>query len=194
VTQRQSPRQERLRIIAGIWRGRMIAAPADHEIRPTAARAREALFNRLMHSFGDFTLAGARVVDVFAGSGALGLEALSRGAVHVTFLEQAAPALDLIKRNLATLGAEDKATVLPADARALPRAAGPADLAFLDPPYGASLATPALASLAAQGWLRSSALVTVETQEDEALMLPTAYELLDRRAYGRAAITFARRI
>jgi 16S rRNA (guanine966-N2)-methyltransferase len=184
----------RLRIVAGIWRGRMIAAPGDWAIRPTAVRAREALFNRLAHGFPDFTFAGARVVDVFAGSGALGLEALSRGAAHATFIDQTSAALALIKRNLADLGAEDKATVLAADARALPRAMRAADLALLDPPYGEDLATPALASLVAQGWLRAGAVVAIETEAAESFAVPAGYELIDRRTYGRAALSYARRL
>jgi 16S rRNA (guanine966-N2)-methyltransferase len=181
-----------LRIIAGVWRGRMIAAPDGRDVRPTAQRARESLFNRLAHAFGDFTLAGARVVDVCAGSGALGLEALSRGAAAAIFIEQAADALTLLRRNIATLGAEDRAQVLAADARSLPRAVKPCDLALLDPPYGEDLAPPLLAALHGQGWLRPGAVVSVETAADEQFALPGGYTLVDRRATGRAAITLLR--
>jgi len=182
----------RLRIIAGVWRGRMIATLPDDSVRPTADRAREALFNRLAHGFKDdgFDLRGATVVDVCAGSGALGLEALSRGAGQATFIDQAMPALALIRDNIATLGAEDRATVTSATAQALPRASRPCDLAFLDPPYEKGLATPILTSLAAQGWLRPGAVVSVETGADEIFDLPQGYVLRDRRDYGRTAITF----
>jgi 16S rRNA (guanine966-N2)-methyltransferase len=182
----------RLRIIAGVWRGRMIATLPDDSVRPTADRAREALFNRLAHGFKDdgFDLSGATVVDVCAGSGALGLEALSRGAAQATFIDQAMPALALIRENIATLGAEDRASVISAAAQALPRPSRPCDLAFLDPPYDKGLATPILASLAVQGWLRPGAVVSVETGADEVFDLPQGYTLRDRRDYGRAAITF----
>lgn len=182
----------KLRIIAGAWRGRSIAAPDGDDVRPTAERVREALFNRLAHSFADqdFHLHGARVLDVFAGTGALGLEALSRGASHTTFLERDLAPLALIKRNVAKMGAEDRAVVLSMDATNLPRAAGPHDLALIDPPYGKDLAAPMLASLGRQAWLRPGALVSVETGADESLPAVEYFTVLDRRTYGRAAITF----
>ena len=190
---KEKPAQRgRLRIIAGVWRGRMIATLPDLTVRPTSDRAREALFNRLAHGFKDdgFELSGTTVVDICAGSGALGLEALSRGAAQATFIDQAMPALSLIRENIATLGAEDRATVISAVAQALPRASRPCDLALIDPPYDKGLATPILASLAAQGWLRPGAVVSVETGTDEGFDVPPGYALRDRRDYGRAAITF----
>ena len=182
----------KLRIIAGAWRGRNIEAPQGDDIRPTADRTREALFNRLAHSFTDhdFQLHGARVLDVFAGTGALGLEALSRGAAQATFLERDLSALSLIKRNVAKMGAEDRTVVLSVDATNLPRAARPHDLALIDPPYAQELAVPTLTSLGRQGWLRPSALVSVETGADESLAAVEYFTVLDRRAYGRAAVTF----
>ena len=182
----------KLRIIAGAWRGRAIDVPEGDAIRPTSDRAREALFNRLAHGFAEhgFQLSGARVVDVFAGTGALGLEALSRGAAQTTFLERDLGAVALIKRNVAKFGAEDRAVVLNADAVNLPRAAGAHDLALLDPPYAQDLALPALASLARQGWLKPGALLGVETEVDETLGEVAQFTVLDRRAYGRAAVTF----
>jgi 16S rRNA (guanine966-N2)-methyltransferase len=181
----------KLRILGGRWRGRVIAAPPDRDVRPTAQRTRESLFNRLLHGFTDhgFMLAGARVVDVCAGSGALGLEALSRGAAHATFIEQAPTALELLRRNVASLAAEDDTRVIAGDARALPRAAQPCDLALLDPPYGQGLVAPLLTSLKAQNWLRVGALISVETEADEAFTAPDGYTLIDRRTTGRAAIT-----
>ncbi|TAL00564.1 MAG: 16S rRNA (guanine(966)-N(2))-methyltransferase RsmD [Rhodospirillaceae bacterium] len=180
-----------MRLLGGLWRGRMIAAPADRDIRPTAQRTRESLFNRLMHAFApqSFTLAGAHVVDVCAGSGALGLEALSRGAVHVTFIEQAPVALDLLHRNIVALGAEDRTRILRADVRSLPRSSHPCDLALIDPPYGTGLVAPILTGLATQNWLRCGALVTVETGADEEVAVPPGYALIDRRVTGRAAVT-----
>ncbi len=181
-----------LRIIAGAWGGRNIEAPQGDDIRPTSERVREALFNRLAHSFADqnFRLHGARVLDVFAGTGALGLEALSRGASQATFLERDLGALALIKRNIAKVSAEDRAVALSVDATNLPRAAGPHDLALVDPPYAQNLAAPTLASLARQAWLRPGALVSVETGADESLPAVEYFTVLDRRTYGRAAVTF----
>ncbi len=181
-----------LRIISGVWRGRAIEVPPGDAIRPTSDRVRGALFNRLAHGFTEqgFHLAGARVLDVFAGTGALGLEALSRGAVQTTFLERDMAGLALIKRNVAKLGAEDRAVVLSVDASNLPRAAGPSDLAFLDPPYDQNLVAPSLASLARQGWLKAGALVSVETGAGEMLPDVPTFTLLDRRTYGRIAVAF----
>ena len=122
----------------------------------------------------------------------MGLEALSRGAVHVTFIEQAPGALELLQRNIAALGAEDRARILRADVRSLPRSAQPCDLALIDPPYGEGLVTPILAGLLAQNWLRSGAVVTVETSADEEVTAPTGYTLIDRRVTGRAAVTVLR--
>jgi 16S rRNA (guanine966-N2)-methyltransferase len=177
----------RLRIVAGLWRGRLIAAPADQAVRPTAARAREALFNRLAHGFAaeEFSLAGARVIDVCAGSGVLGLEALSRGAAAATFVDRAPAALSLLRANTG---------VLAADACALPRARQPCDLAFVDPPYGEGLAPAILTALRAQGWLRPGAVVSVETGADESLEPPPGYVLHDRRVYGRAALWLLRSV
>jgi len=181
-----------LRIVAGAWRGRTIEVPEGDSIRPTSNRVREALFNRLAHGFTDhdFQLRDARVLDVFAGTGALGLEALSRGAAQATFLERDLGALALIKHNIAKLGAEDRAVVLSADAANLPRAAGMHDLALLDPPYDQNLSAPTLASLARQGWLKPGALVSVETGDEESLSDVAGFTVIDRRAYGRAAVTF----
>ncbi len=178
-----------LRIIAGAWRGRAIEVPAGDAIRPTSDRVREALFNKLAHAFDGFRLPGARVVDVFAGTGALGLEALSRGAAQAVLLDRNPEAINLIKRNAAKLGAEDRALIMNADGAHLPRAALACDLAFLDPPYGENLVTPALAGLALQGWLNPGAVVSVETDASEPAPEAQGYTLLDRRAYGRTAIT-----
>ena len=183
-----------VRIIAGSWRGRSIAVLPGNAVRPTSDRVREALFNRLAHAFGDigFRLAGARVLDVFAGTGALGLEALSRGAAQAVFLDRNPDAIALIKRNVAKLGAEDRATVMNADGAHAPRAAVPCDLALLDPPYGEGLVQPALISLAVQGWLKPGALATVETDADEPAPAAAGYDFLDRREYGRVAVSILR--
>lgn len=181
-----------LRIIAGAWRGRSIETPPGDIVRPTSDRVREALFNRLAHAFDDFRLPGARVIDVFAGTGALALEALSRGAAQAVFLDRNPEVIALLKRNVAKLGADDRAAIMNADGAHLPRAATPCDLAFLDPPYGENLVTPALDGLLRQGWLKPGALVTAETGADEIAPEAAGYTLLDRRAYGRVAISILR--
>lgn len=181
-----------LRIIAGAWRGRAIEVPAGDIIRPTADRVREALFNKLAHAFADFRLPGARVVDVFAGTGALGFEALSRGAAQGVFLDRNPEAIALINRNAAKLNAEDRAVIMNADGAHLPRAAVPCDLAFLDPPYGEGLIAPALTGLVVQGWLKPGALVSIETEASEITPESFGYTLADQREYGRTTITILR--
>lgn len=185
----------RLRIIGGIWRGRLIEAPLGDAIRPTTDRIRENLFNRLMHGAGGsgVALKDARVADVFAGTGAMGLEALSRGAAHVTFVERDATALALIRRNVAALGAEDRVSILTADAANLPRAATAHDLALLDPPYHEGLAGPAMLSLDRQGWLKPGAVVSVEMDAGEAGLEAAGFTLLDRRVTGRVAVLLYQR-
>jgi len=186
-----APKPNRLRIVGGLWRGRTFEAPIDDTIRPTSDRVRESLFNRLMHGAGGsgVRVQDARVVDVFSGTGAMGLEALSRGAAHATFIERDPTALALIRRNIAILGAEDRASVVSADATALPLAATVHNLAFLDPPYGQGLSGPAMLCLRRQGWLAAGALVCLETDAGEPPPGVDGYRILDRRAYGRVAVT-----
>src|SRR5262249_42477361 len=160
--------------------------------RPTASRARESLFNILAHAnwSGDGTspLIGARVLDAFAGSGALGLEALSRGAAHATFLDSEASAIKLIGEHLRKLGEAAQARVVRADATRPPPNSGrePCELVFLDPPYRSGLAGPALTALAASGWLAPGSVATVELAATEDLMPPDGYEAIDERRYGAA--------
>ena len=153
-----------MRIIAGRHRGRRIEPPASPLVRPTAERAREAVFDILAHGRlapGDI-YEDARVLDAFAGTGAMGLEALSRGARFATFLDKDRAARQALTRTLAAWGETGRAAVLAADALKPPRATGPCELAFLDPPYGEPAAAPALAALAAAGWLAPGALAVVE--------------------------------
>ena len=182
----------KVRITAGTFKNKALAVPAGDSVRPTSDRARQALFNRLEHSFSNigFKLRGARVVDLFAGTGALGLEALSRGASHVTFVERSPASLAVLKRNIATLGVDDKVTVLTMDATALPAASQPYDLALLDPPYDQGLAEPALNALASKEWLTGTAVVAVETASAETLTAPDGLTIEDVRSYGRGAITY----
>ncbi len=178
-----------MRIVAGTWRGRKLAAPEGLATRPTAERAREALFSMLASRLGSFE--ALSVLDLFAGTGALGLEALSRGAAHATFIEQDRAALGPLRANIAALKADARTTVLPTDATRLGQSRLKADIAFLDPPYGAGLADKTLAALDRGGWLAPYALVSVETGTDEPLAHP-GYTLEAERHYGKALIRLLR--
>jgi 16S rRNA (guanine966-N2)-methyltransferase len=185
-----------LRIIGGKHRGRAIAAPEGQATRPTASRARESLFNILVHASwredGTSPLIDARVLDAFAGSGALGLEALSRGAAHATFLDNDASAIRLIGENVRKLGEAGSAKVVRADATRPPPGPEPCDLVFLDPPYRSGEAAPALAALAGAGWVAPDAVVTVELAHNEDMVLPAGFEAIDERRYGAAKIVILR--
>jgi 16S rRNA (guanine966-N2)-methyltransferase len=185
-----------MRIVAGRHRGRAIEAPPGAEIRPTGDRTRQALFNILEH--GSFAasgspIAGRRVLDAFAGTGALGLEALSRGAAHATFLESNSAARKAIAANAAKLGESDRISVLRGDATAPPHAVEPVALAFLDAPYGKGLSEPAVAALARTGWLTPDALVVVEVAADEKFASPAGFAVELERRYGAARIVILRR-
>lgn len=171
-----------MRIIAGAWRGRAIVAPAGTETRPTSNRAREALFSMLTSRVGDFE--GLKVADLFAGSGSLGLEALSRGAAHCTFVETDREALEAIKTNVAKMGAE--ATVRAGTAENFH--GGPFDLVFCDPPYLSGLGHKALAriTVASGGW------ASIETARTEDVVVE-GYAVDTVRKYGKAKITLLRR-
>jgi 16S rRNA (guanine966-N2)-methyltransferase len=178
-----------VRIIAGAWRGRPIEAPAGRATRPTSDRAREGLFSMLVSRIGSFE--GLAVADLFAGTGALGLEALSRGAARCTFVERDRSALDILRRNLDRLDAGDRADLR---AQAVEHAAPPAspcDLVLMDPPYGTGLASAALDRITAPGWLAPGAWISVETA-DEALAAPPGLELETRRRFGKATISLFR--
>jgi len=186
-----------MRVIGGSWRGRRLEAPEGRTVRPTSDRAREAIFNILAHGAhtgGEGSpIPDARVLDAFAGSGALGIEAMSRGAAQATFLDSDAEAVRAIQRNLTALKALAGTSVRRADCLAPPRAPAPCDLVFLDPPYNQSLAAPALAALAAAGWIADGALCVVEQQHDEALEVPDGFEVVTERRYGKAKVTILRR-
>ena len=179
-----------MRIIAGAWRGRALRAPPGAGTRPTADRVRQALFDALLHapwSPWSGTLDGARVLDAFAGTGALGLEALSRGAAHAVFLERDRAAFAVLRGNVASCGAGERADVRQADALR-PPPGGPCGLVFLDPPYGKGLPEAALRALGAAGWLAANAVVVVETGAEEAL--PGA--VLHDRTHGAARLRVLR--
>jgi len=184
-----------MRVIAGKHRGRKLLAPEGGEVRPTGERAREALFDILMHgrlSDGKPAYEDAQVLDAFAGTGAFGLEALSRGARFVSFIEQDRVARAVLKDNIAALGETQHAAILSGDATKPPRATGPCSLAFLDPPYREDLAAPALAALGKAGWLAENALVIVELAAREDFTVPDGFTLLDERRYGAARFVFLR--
>jgi len=185
-----------VRIVAGRHRGRTIAAPPGLAVRPTSDRARQSLFNILAHARlggeAASALRGARVLDAFAGSGALGIEALSRGAAHAVFMDDSAASCTAIRANLRTLGEDANATVLRADALRPPPAPLPCDLVFLDPPYGEELAAPALTALAGAAWMALGAIVSVEIEGREPFTPPLAFGALDERRHGRARIVLLR--
>jgi 16S rRNA (guanine966-N2)-methyltransferase len=175
-----------VRIIAGRYKGRRLAAPPGLETRPTSDRARQALFDMLIHApWAEGAVRGAIVLDAFAGTGALGLEALSRGAEFVTFIESGRPALASLRANVATCGAEEACRILAADARTPPPGRS-CDLVFLDPPYGQGLVPAAVAALAAAGWITPRSLILAEVGAYEAA--PTPAELFAERRLGAAKI------
>jgi 16S rRNA (guanine966-N2)-methyltransferase len=181
-----------MRIIAGALRGRRLVAPGVHSTRPTADRTRQAIFNVLEHAAWARPIDGARVADLFAGSGALGIEALSRGAAFCLFVESARAAADVIARNLEDLGCADRARLARSDARrGLPQDAGPFDLVFLDPPYGKGLDVAALAA-APPGWLSPDALVVIERGAAEVEPQASGLERIDDRTWGAARVWFLR--
>jgi 16S rRNA (guanine966-N2)-methyltransferase len=182
-----------MRIVGGRLRGRKLAAPASQAIRPTSDRLREALFNILAHAYGD-PVSGARVLDLFAGTGALGLEALSRGAAFVLFVEDGAEARALIRENVEALGLGGVTRIFRRDATKLGpvHPLEPFTLAFLDPPYGKDLCAPALTALRNGGWVAPGALIVVEQGKDEVPATAAGFTEEDRRVYGAAQIGFFR--
>jgi 16S rRNA (guanine966-N2)-methyltransferase len=176
-----------MRIVAGAWRGRSLIAPRGDATRPTADRTREGLFSMLVSRLGSFE--GLRVADLFAGSGALGLEALSRGAAECVFVEQDRAALDALRANVAKLGAT--ADIRAQSVLALPPAPSAFDLILMDPPYGTSAGAVALDKLARTGWIGPATLVSIETARDEGVDVK-GFEAVAVRDYGKARITLLR--
>jgi 16S rRNA (guanine966-N2)-methyltransferase len=181
-----------MRIVGGRLSGRTLQGPKNDGIRPTADRLRESLFNILTHAYGD-PVTDARVLDLFAGTGALGLEALSRGAAFTLFVDDGAEARALIRNNVEALGAGGTSKVYRRDATRLGPAAplDPFSLIFLDPPYGKGLAEKALRSARDGGWLTTDALIVVEEAKGS-LPTPEQFEEIERRDYDDTEITFLR--
>ncbi|MEW6449367.1 MAG: 16S rRNA (guanine(966)-N(2))-methyltransferase RsmD [Pseudomonadota bacterium] len=181
-----------MRVVGGRFRGRNLSAPKSQAIRPTQDRLRESLFNILMHAYGN-PIADARVLDLFAGTGALGIEAMSRGAAFALFVDDGAEARALLRGNVETLGLGGSTKVYRRDATTL----GPAEmkafsLVFLDPPYGKGLAEKALISAREGGWLAPEALVVVEEEKSAGFKPPEGFEELERRDYDDTQFTFLR--
>ena len=186
-----------MRIVSGNFKGRPISAPKGRGTRPTADRTREALFNILMHADWAPAAVGARVIDLFAGSGALGLEAMSRGAAFCLFVETDSAARGAIRSNVETLQLTGTTRVHRRSAISLgpipPNIGGPFDLAFLDPPYHKGLVAPCLGELKRGGWLSEAAIAIVETGSDETSIFD-GWETLDTRDYGAARVSFLRAV
>ncbi|HLN10659.1 MAG TPA: 16S rRNA (guanine(966)-N(2))-methyltransferase RsmD [Xanthobacteraceae bacterium] len=180
-----------MRIVGGRLRGRTLAGPKSAAIRPTADRLRESLFNILVHRHGD-PVSGARVLDLFAGTGALGLEAVSRGAAFALLIDDGTEARALIRQNVETLGLGGATRIFRRDATRLGAAhpVEPFSLVFADPPYGRALAEAALSSARGGGWLAPGALVVVEEAADAAFTTPDGFEEIGRRRYDDTELTF----
>jgi 16S rRNA (guanine966-N2)-methyltransferase len=183
-----------MRVVGGRLRGRNLAAPSSRDIRPTADRLRESVFNILVHAYDD-PIDGARVLDLFAGTGALGIEAVSRGAKFALFVDNGAEARALLRNNVEALGLGGVTKVFRRDATNLGPAhpLEPFSLAFLDPPYGKGLAEKALASLCDGGWLTPGALLVVEEAKEATFAPPEGFEELERRAYDDTEFVFLKR-
>ena len=176
-----------MRVIAGQWRGRPLVAPKGDATRPTADRTREALFSMLTSRLGSFE--GLAVADLFPGSGALGIEALSRGAASCLFVEQDGAALDALKANLAKLGT--RGDVRGGSVMALGPARAPLDLIMMDPPYGTGAGLVALDKLARLGWTNAATWVSIETARDEAVEV-AGFAIDTSRVHGKARVTLLR--
>jgi len=183
-----------MRIVAGKFRGASLEAPKGLATRPTSDRVRQALFNVLEHGAPQFHFANARVLDLFAGSGALGLEALSRGARFCLFVEESADARAAIRRNVEALSLTGVTKIWRRDATRLGEAGTmqPFNLVFLDPPYGKALGLRALQSAAAGGWIKDGAIAVLEDRADAEIELPEAFQVLDARIYGETKIVVMR--
>jgi 16S rRNA (guanine966-N2)-methyltransferase len=187
-----------MRIVGGNLKGRTLKAPTGADVRPTSDRARESLFNVLLNGRNAIDLNGARVLDVFAGTGALGLEALSRGAAHAVFMDNNRPSIACIKDNAETFGVTGDISIISNDARMVgkppPVLAKGADVVFLDPPYHQDLVIPSLERLFNQGWIDENCMIVAETEAGYELPPIVRFDEVDSRKYGAARITFLRRI
>jgi 16S rRNA (guanine966-N2)-methyltransferase len=184
-----------MRVVGGKLRSRPLTGPKSDAVRPTSDRLRETLFNILAHAYGD-PVSGARVLDLFAGTGALGIEAVSRGASYALFVDEGVEARALLRQNIETLGLGGVTRIFRRDATKLGPAhpLEPFDLAFLDPPYGKGLAEKALVSAREGGWLKPQALIVVEEAADAGFKAPEGFEELERRPYDDTTLMFLRSV
>lgn len=177
------------RIIAGEFRGRRLTVPKGQNVRPTTDRMRERVFSMLQHErYPD--LVGARVADIFAGTGALGLEALSRGAEHVVFVEKSPQSLQYLSDNIQTLNAETRTTIVKRKATDIPETDKAFDLIFMDPPYGRGLLAPSLTKCIGSGWSKAGTVFICELGSDEAFEIPEGFSVMDDRSQGAQRMLF----
>ncbi|MEN3930027.1 16S rRNA (guanine(966)-N(2))-methyltransferase RsmD [Microvirga sp. W0021] len=181
-----------MRVVAGSLKGRALVAPSTEGIRPTSDRLRESIFNILEHAY-DSPLKDARVLDLFAGTGAMAIEALSRGASFAVFVDEGAPARSVIRENVTELGLAGKSRLFRRDATRMGDAGSnpPFSVVFCDPPYNKGLAPLALTSCAEGGWLEDGAIIVVEESLKSNTQLPSGFEQIERRSYGETEIIFA---
>ncbi|MDB5698667.1 MAG: rsmD [Alphaproteobacteria bacterium] len=179
-----------MRIIAGEWRGRPLSAPEGRDTRPTSDRAREGLFSILVSRLGSFE--GLHAADLFAGTGALGLEALSRGAAHCLFVEKERGAIAALQRNIAAFGAGDRTHIQSQSVEYANPPARPCDLVFLDPPYKSGLGEMALKRICNAGWVATGGLVSIES-DGTPLEAPPGFTIEAERRFGKAYLTLFRR-
>jgi 16S rRNA (guanine966-N2)-methyltransferase len=182
-----------MRVVGGRLRGRTLSAPKSQAIRPTTDRLRESLFNILIHAYGD-PITGARVLDLFAGTGALGIEAISRGASFTLFIDDGAEARALLRGNVTALGLGGATRIFRRDATKLGPVypVEPFSLVFLDPPYGEGLGEKALASARAGDWLAANALMIIEEAKLARFAVPEGFSELERRSYDDTELIFVR--
>lgn len=185
-----------MRIVAGKYKGRTLQTPTGQQTRPTSQRVREALFNVLQHNAFDIELEGARILDLFAGSGALGIEALSRGAAYCIFIDEALPARAAMRENIDALGLGGQTRVFRRDATKLSPAGnlGAFDIVFADPPYDRHLGEAALTSILKGGWLKPSGIFVLEERKTAEIDLPENVEILDQRSHGEAQVLIIRQL
>ena len=182
-----------MRIIGGKYKGRKLQSPSSSHIRPTTDRMRETLFNILSHGAGN-GFSGARILDIFAGTGALGLEALSRGAEHVTFVEKDRRSQEIIKKNIIELNAENITSLKSIDALKIKDFEGSFDCIFMDPPYYKCLITPLLQIIKSENLLRKDGVIIIESASSENLDIPEYYNILKEKSYGQAKVMILNKI
>lgn len=183
-----------MRVTGGRLRGRQLAVPAGRDVRPTTDRVREALFNIVQHAaWAGSVLDGAIVLDAFCGTGALGIEALSRGAARAWFMDTSPASLAIAQRNASALGLDDQASFLRADATRPPPAQAAATLVFLDPPYRQGLSNAALSALAAAGWIAPGAIIASEGDTRDPAVAAPGFTDIDERRYGTTRLSFLAR-